>query len=72
MVKQITILKMKSFKNDDDKMGAMAEAIKQKTTNEIVVHTQTQRFGRAWCLTTPEKFIDILNKNYGKGDVMVV
>ena len=35
MVKEITILKMKSLKNDDDKMGAMAEAIKQKSSNVL-------------------------------------
>ena len=70
MVKEITILKMKSFKNDDDKMGAMAEAIKQKSSNEIVVHTQTKRFGRSWCISTPEKFIDIIDKNYGFYEVI--
>lgn len=70
MVKEITILKMRSFKNNDDKMGAMAEAIKQKNSNEIIVHTQTVKFGRAWCISTPEKFIDIIDKNYGFYEVI--
>lgn len=70
MVKQITFMKHKWLKNDDDKGGSMAEAISLKKENEIIMHSQTKKNGRAWTSILPEKIINSLDKNNGLYEVI--
>lgn len=70
MVKSLKLWKVDFFKNDDENGGAMAEAIKHCPANNIVIHTQTKKNGRAWGYTEPTKFLALLEKNYGLYEVI--
>lgn len=70
MVKIIQKLKIKWFKNDDDKGGAMQSAISTVSAGNVVVHSQTQRDGRMWADITPNKLLCLLSKNYGLYEVI--
>lgn len=70
MVKTITYLKQTWFKNNDDKGGAMADAIRNKKTNEIAILSQTKKVGRAWTAIETNKFLNLLSKNYGLYEII--
>jgi hypothetical protein len=65
MVKQITYLKKQWFKNDDDKGGAMKQAIDNCLANEVVIHSHTKKMGRLDTSMKPEMLLKMLEKNYG-------
>jgi hypothetical protein len=70
MVKSQKLWKVDFFKNDDDNGGAMAEAIKQCPENNIVIHSQTKKNGRLWGYLEPNKFLNMIEKNYGLYEVI--
>ena len=71
MVKQITHLKISTFwKNDNKNGGAMSEAIKNCSSNHVVIHTQQQKRGRAWGHCSPDKLVSLLEKNSGIYEVI--
>jgi hypothetical protein len=70
MVKSIKLWKLDFYKNDDANGGAMAEAIKHCPANNIVIHTQTKKNGRAWGYIEPTKFLALLEKNHGLYEVI--
>lgn len=70
MVKQIQYLKQAWFKNDDDKGGAMLQAISIKKQNEICILSHTKKTGRAWTSTEPNKLLKLLDKNYGLYEII--
>lgn len=70
MVKSIKVWKVDFFKNDDENGGAMTEAIKHCTNEQIVIHSQTKKNGRMWGHVKPEYFINMLQTNYGLYEVI--
>jgi hypothetical protein len=70
MVKQTNYIKETWFKNDDDKGGAMNDAISIKKSNEICILSHTKKMGRLWTSIDPNKFINLLHKNYGLYEII--
>ena len=70
MVKTTKVWKFDFYKNDDENGGAMAEAIKQCSTEQIVIHSQTKKNGRIWGCVKPEQFIKLIEKNCGLYEVI--
>lgn len=70
MVKTIQFLRTEWFKNDDDKGGAQNEALKNKKCNEILVHSQSKKYGRMWGCMQSEKLVSMIQKNYGLYEVI--
>jgi len=70
MVKTITVWKNTFYKNDDENGGAMNLAISNCSNNNIVIHSQTQKNGRIWGCIDSNKFLKLLEKNYGLYEVI--
>lgn len=70
MVKTQKLWKVDFFKNDDETGGAMAEAIKNCSADNIVIHSQTKKNGRLWASIEPNKFLSLLEKNNGLYEVI--
>jgi hypothetical protein len=70
MVKSQKVWKIEFFKNDDEHGGAMAEAIKHCSEEQIVIHSQTKKNGRLWGCIKPEQFVNMLQSNYGLYEVI--
>lgn len=70
MVKSQKVWKIDFFKNDDENGGAMAEAIKACSNDQIVIHSQTKKNGRMWGCIKPDYFLKILETNYGLYEVI--
>jgi hypothetical protein len=70
MVKQISFLKHSFYKNDDANGGAMAEAIKNASSSDVILHSQTQKHGRAWGSMNPQNLLKIIHKNNGLYEVL--
>jgi hypothetical protein len=69
--KKLTIWKTPFFKNISEKGGAMNEAIKEsKSQTDIVIHSDTQKYGRAWGYTLPLKLLDLIKTNKGIYEVI--
>tara|TARA_R110002126_G_scaffold226568_1_gene371247 strand:- start:624 stop:3491 length:2868 start_codon:yes stop_codon:yes gene_type:complete len=68
---KITIWKTPFFKNISDKGGAMNEAIKESNPQtDIVIHSDTQKNGRAWGYTQPLKLLELIKNNKGIYEVI--
>ena len=70
MVKAISFLKHKFYKNDDANFGAMATAIKNAKSSDIIVHSQTKKLGRLWGCMNPEKVLLSMQANHGLYEVL--
>lgn len=70
MVKQTLLWKIPFFKNDDSNGGAMADAIKHCHQDNIVIHSQTKKNGRAWGYCSPDTLLDLIQKNHGIYEVI--
>lgn len=70
MVKQTKVWKIDFFKNSDENGGAMNEAIKQCKSEQIVIHSQTQKNGRMWGCVEPSKFLKLMETNCGLYEVI--
>lgn len=70
MVKSQKLWKVNFFKNADENGGAMAEAIKACSNDQIVIHSQTKKNGRLWGCVKPEYFLNLMEKNYGLYEVI--
>jgi hypothetical protein len=70
MVKLVRMFKTDFYKNDDDNGGAMAQAIENCQSDQIVIHSQTKKTGRIWGCMTPDKFVNLLDKNNGLYEVI--
>lgn len=70
MVKTQKTWKIDFFKNDDEKGGAMAEAIKECTEEQIVIHSQTKKTGRLWGCVKPLQFLKLIETNHGLYEVI--
>jgi len=70
MVLKIKLYKMEFQKNDDEKGGAMSEAIRNRRHGEIIIHTQTKKYGRAWGSCCPNGLLSLLDKNRGIYEVL--
>jgi hypothetical protein len=70
--KKLMIWKNPFFKNISEQGGAMDEAIEEhdKKTN-IVILTDTQKYGRAWGYTTPLKMLELVKTNKGLYEVII-
>jgi hypothetical protein len=70
MVKETTFLKQKFYKNDNANGGAMAAAISNAKTSDIIVHSQTKKMGRLWGSMNPEKALVSIQANHGIYEVL--
>jgi hypothetical protein len=71
MVKSVTLWKREFFKNDDDNGGALHKALEHcKPTDQIVIHSQTQKYGRFWGCVEPSFFLKLLEINRGLYEVI--
>lgn len=71
MVKQITFRKQPNFfKNNTEEYGAQALAIKTRGKNDIVVKSWTQKIGQIWGFVSPDKLIDLCQKNNGMYEII--
>lgn len=69
-IKKITMWKTPFLKNTTGG-GAMTEAIKSRDKKtDIVIHSDTQKNGRAWGYTTPLKMLELIKKNKGLYEVV--
>ena len=68
---KLTIWKTPFFKNISDKGGAMNEAIKESNPHtDIVIHSDTQKNGRAWGYTQSLKLLELIKNNKGIYEVI--
>lgn len=70
MVKETTFLKQKIYKNDNGNGGAMADAISNAKTSDIIFHSQTKKQGRLWGSMNPEKALVSIQANHGLYEVL--
>jgi len=69
-IKSVVLWKTQFYKNISKEGGALKYAISKCLTNNIVIHSETQKNGRAWGHTTPLKYLDLLNTNKGLYEVI--
>lgn len=68
---KLTIWKTPFFKNISENGGAMNEAIKvSNSQTDIVIHSDTQKNGRAWGYTQPLKLLELIKNNKGIYEVI--
>jgi hypothetical protein len=53
------------FRNDDDKGGALAEAVAKCGKDEIVVHSHTNNYPRLYAHISPKQMLTLVEKNRG-------
>lgn len=69
MVKEVSFLKHKFYKNDTPG-GAMASAIQNAKPSDITVLSQTKKMGRLWGSMNPEKVLVSMQANHGLYEVL--
>lgn len=68
---KLTIWKTPFIKNISENGGAMNEAIKESNPQtDIVIHSDTQKNGRAWGYTQPLKLLELIKNNKGIYEVI--
>lgn len=68
---KLTIWKTPFIKNISENGGAMNEAIKvSNPQTDIVIHSDTQKNGRAWGYTQPLKLLELIKNNKGIYEVI--
>jgi hypothetical protein len=69
-VVKVTKWKMDYYKNASGDGGAMHKAIQNKKQDEIIILSHTKKDGRMWGSCSPDKYINLLEKNKGLYEVI--
>lgn len=64
-IKLLTSWNTQFYKNITKNGGAMAAAIKNKKSQDINIHSQTEKYGRVWGYCSPERLLTLIEKNHG-------
>ena len=71
MVKQVTFKQHKNFfKNDSEECGAQSLVLKDRSKDDIVVKSWTQRNGQLWGFLLPEQLLNLCKKNNGMYEII--
>jgi hypothetical protein len=71
-VRPLKLWKTQFFKNITDQGGAMQRAIDDanKQPGMLVIHSHTQKYGRAWGYTDADQFVRLMGENRGLYEVL--
>lgn len=58
------------YKNASEQGGAMKEVIKNCQQGNVVIHSQTKKYGRLWSSCSPDKLCSLIKKNCGIYEVI--
>ena len=68
--KTVDYKKLEWLGNATDSGGAMAEIIKNKTPNNIVMYLHNSKLGRLWTSSTQDNLLNLIKKNIGIYEVI--
>ena len=69
-IKELKVWKTIFYKNMSAEGGALKQAINNKPSDHVIVHSQTQKYGRMWGFTNNLSLLKLLEKNHGIYEVM--
>ena len=69
-LKIVTAWSLTWYKNASESGGAMKKAIEMKRPGEVVILSETQKYGKMWSHCSPEKLCELIKKNSGIYEVI--